>query len=524
MHPHYVPPMFLRASTAIFSLLALGCASGIPLRVTLPDGDLLGRTYERTDVLLGVPYAEPPLGERRFAPPHRVAHAEIAIDATRSVPWCPQFIPATGVRMSGTDEDCLYLNVWAPADRSVPHPVMIYLHGGAFVLGSGAQHEFDGRHLSEAAGVVVVTINYRLGALGFAAHPALAAEDASWPTTGNYGLLDQIEAMRWVQRNIAAVGGDPSNVTLFGESAGAASVCMHLLLRESRGLFHRAILESAPCTGFDLPTREAAEAQSLALAEALGCVDEDLDSVRACLRAADSTDVIGGLPLNTDIITGAGVGWGPIVDRVFLTDQPRSLFLGHQSADVPIIVGANADEGELFVLMGGLDEEATLREALLDLYAPAVVEAVIGRYGLEPTVRDAASRILTDILVCDARRIARLHTAAGHRAYQYHFARGFYDAVLRMGAFHGAEIPYVFGNSLGRLPRFAVLPELRESIQGYWGAMAANGDPNGGERVHWPLYEMDDDAALVLDTETEATRGVHAEACNFWDEQLYGTH
>jgi len=516
--------MFRRASTVIFSLLALGCVSGIPLRVRLPDGEFRGRTFERTDVLLGVPYAEPPLAEYRFAPPRRIAPAAVARDATGSVPWCPQFIPTTGLLVPGTDEDCLYLNVWAPADRTVAHPVMLFFHGGAYVLGAGAQHEYDGRNLSEAARAVVVTINYRLGALGFAAHPALAAEDAGWPTAGNYGLLDQIEAMRWVQRNIEALGGDPQNVTLFGESAGAASVCLHLLLAESRGLFHRAILESAPCTGFDLPTREAGEAQGQALAEALGCVDEDPAAVRACLRATGSTEVSGALPLRSDIIVGAGVGWGPVVDRVFLTDQPRSLFLAHQSADVPIIVGANADEGELFVLTGGLDEEAALREALLSLYAPTVVEAVMARYGLEPTTRDVASRILTDILVCDARRIARLHTAAGHRAYQYHFARGFYDAVLRMGAFHGAEIPYVFGNSLGRLPTFAISPELRDSIQGYWGAMAANGDPNGGERVHWPVYEMDDDPALVLDTETEATRGIRTEACNFWDEQLYGTH
>lgn len=516
--------MFLRASLALASLLALGCASSIPLRVTLPDGEFLGRSFDRTNVLLGIPYAEPPIAERRFAPPTPVTHATEALDATRYVAWCPQFIPATAVLIPGTDEDCLYLNVWAPADRTAAHPVMLYLHGGAYVLGAGVQREFDGRNLSEAAGVVVVTINYRLGALGFAAHPAFAAEDTGWPNAGNYGLLDQIEAMRWVQRNIAALGGDPANVTLFGESAGAASVCLHLLLAESRGLFHRAILESAPCTGFDLPTREAGEAQGRALAEVLGCVDEDPAAVRACLRAADSTDVLGALPLHRHIIFGDGVGWGPVVDRVFVLDQPRSLFLSHRSADVPIIVGANADEGELFVATGGIDDAPSLREALLGFYAPAVVDSVMARYGLEPSARDAASRILTDIMICDARRIARLHTAAGHRAYQYNFARGFYDAVLRMGAFHGAEIPYVFGNSLGGLPTFASSDELRHAIQGYWGAMAANGDPNGGERVPWPVYEMDTDPVLVLDTQTEAARGLHADDCNFWDEQLYGTH
>lgn len=515
--------MFDRAATGIFSLLAVGCVSGVPFRASLPDGELLGRTYERTDVLLGVPYAEPPLGELRFAPPRRIAHAEGALDATRSVPWCPQFIPATGVQIPGTDENCLFLNVWAPSDRTALHPVMIYLHGGAFVLGAGAQHEFDGRHLSEAAGVVVVTINYRLGALGFAAHPAFSGEDPAYPTAGNYGLLDQIEAMRWVQRNIGALGGDPANVTLFGESAGAASVCVHLVLAESRGLFHRAIMQSAPCTGYDLPTWETSEARGRALADALGCDLDDLAAIRACLRAAETGDVLGALPLRSDIIVGEGVGWSPIVDRTFLTDQPRSLLLGHHGADVPIIVGANADEGELFVLFGGLDEERVLREALLDLFAPEVVERVISRYGLSPTVRAAASRILTDILVCDARRIARLHTAAGHRAYQYHFARGFFDGLLRMGAFHGAEIPYVFGNSLGRLPSFGTEPELRTAIQGYWGTMAATGDPNGGERIAWPVYDMDEDGALVLDTETEFARGLSAEACNFWDEQLYGT-
>ena len=238
------------------ALLACGdSSSGDPLDVVIDSGTIHGKQSGDVHVFLGVPYAAPPVGPLRWKKPQPVAPFDGVRDARQTGSQCPQSFSFTG---AGGDEDCLYLNVWAPANVKNA-PVFLWIHGGAFVFGSGGDAFYDGTHLAETFGVVVVTINYRLGALGFLAHDALDAEDPSYPTSGNYGLEDQFAAMQWVQTNIAAFGGDPAKVTLAGESAGGYSVCLHYLAPRTHGLFANAISESGLCTGFELPKARAHE-------------------------------------------------------------------------------------------------------------------------------------------------------------------------------------------------------------------------------------------------------------------------
>ena len=345
-------------------VLLLACGGSQRVLITA-DGQLSGEVHGKTQMYLGVPYAEPPVGALRFSAPSTLSPWADVREARVARHICPQMKLGSLEVDPDSAEDCLYLNVWAPKDGRT-HPVMVYFPGGAYVIGAGSQPEFEGTRLSEAGNVVVVTANYRLAAFGFLAHPAL--RHASKRSSGDYGLLDQREVLAWVQRNAAAFGGDPSNVTLFGESAGAGSACMHLVSPGSAGLFQRAILESTPCTGFALPTRDEAEAQGQALVSALGCERDREEDLLSCLRAAPMEAVLHALALNSHIIYGQGVGWGPVVDGVTVPDQPVKLLAGGASKDVALIVGANADEGTLFFSKGAsVNNAADVREAMRDL-------------------------------------------------------------------------------------------------------------------------------------------------------------
>ncbi|MBP6729758.1 MAG: carboxylesterase family protein, partial [Microthrixaceae bacterium] len=221
-----------------------GGGAGPVLDVTIDSGPIEGKLVGSTRAFLGIPYAAAPVGDLRFRSPQPVEPWTDTRAYTEVGPGCPQ----SPVFVTTVSEDCLTLNVWTPAaPSSAALPVMVFLHGGAFVGGSGGQINYDGQRLSESGRVIVVTINYRLGPLGFLSHPALAAEDPAHATSGMYGLEDQTAALAWVKANAAAFGGDPGNVTIFGESAGGISACLHLVMPASAGLFDRAIIESGPC-------------------------------------------------------------------------------------------------------------------------------------------------------------------------------------------------------------------------------------------------------------------------------------
>jgi para-nitrobenzyl esterase len=475
-----------------------------------------------TQIFRGIPFAQPPIGPLRFAPPVAVVPWTEELDATATRSPCAQLTLGSRTMDPTSSEDCLYLNVWAPA-RAGSFPVVVWFPGGANVIGAGSMPEYDGQRLSEAGGVVVVTVNYRLGAFGFLGHAALRDEEGR--SAGDYALLDQRETLHWVKRNIESFGGDPDDVTIFGESAGAGSVCMHMVSPGSASLFQRASLESAPCTGFDLPTRFEAEAQADALVAALGC-SGDPSAIRACLRAASTEQVLHALPLNEHVIFGEGVAWGPIVDGVTIPDQPAVLLAGGASATVPVIVGSNADEGTLFFNKDGIvNNEAELRAALAELFDAFAIDAIVARYPVGSDPQSTGIRIVSDIFTCDARRIARLHTAAGGVAYHYHFTHALYDVFIGLGALHGAEIPFVFGNSISGLPVLPAGIPLKNAIQGYWSSFAHQGDPNGGGRHTWPRYDAATDRSLRLDLVVSELTALRRDACDFWDTlRVAGTH
>jgi len=447
-----------------------------PPRVTVDAGTLEGAVDSATGVLVfrGVPYAAAPVGALRWQPPQPVARWQGVRPATHLGRNCmqPRMYDDIDPFAAGVSEDCLYLNVWTTAlgENAVGlpnglRPVMVWIHGGGFRAGFGGEERHHGARLAEK-GAVVVTLNYRLGPFGFLAHPALATETGG---SGNYGLLDQIAALEWVRRNIARFGGDPSRVTVFGESAGAMSVAALMAAPRAQGLFHQAILQSMAGLGTVAARRDSAEAQGARFVARLGVTGTHVD-VAARLRALSADSLLAAL--------AAAEGPGPdgqraplplrpVVDGRVLPQSIDSALATGAANLVPVIVGSNADEGD----------------------------AVFG---------------------APARAFARLVTRRGRPAYLYQFTRVGDDSANRhRGAYHSAEITFVFGRArpiLANAGRTAYDSTLAEAMSDYWLAFARGGDPNGppaaGRWPRWPVYAPATDASLELGPEVAAKQGL----------------
>lgn len=529
----------LGLSLVSLSLAALACSGAAPppngaggagggaassLVVDTDKGPIEGIMQgEETRAFLGVPYAAPPVGDLRWRRPvpheawTEVRSAQLeGRPCTQNGLLSPGYDPTTG-------EDCLTLNVWAPSEATEPRPVLVWIHGGGFVLGSGSDDAYDGRLLSEHTGAVVVGINYRLGALGFLSLPELEEEDAEHGSTGSYGIEDQRAALAWVQANIAAMGGDPDNVTIFGESAGAISTCYHMLSPPSQGLFHRAIIQSGPCESANDPAE--AKAQGAELAAVLGCGDAATGVDLACLRGKSEQEVLEALPGGLDFFFGEGPSWFPIVDGYNLPAQPAALLAAGDFAKVPTIVGANADEGTIFFTLGDTEipDEATF-ETLAEELVPGHGAEIVALYPTATygSAKAAAMAAVGDGgFVCPTRRLARTLEAGGAPTFLYHFSYAPAGVLLGddLGAFHSAELRYVFGNP-GQLTPFPLDPtelELSHAIMGYWGRLAASGDPNADGAVVWPAFETESDLHLGLDVEQVSASGLASERCDYWD-------
>ena len=501
----------------VVSAVVAGCSSPLSsgLELTTTEGRVRGSTTDGVRAFMGLPYAAPPIGDLRFrSPTPPAAHPDVR-DATTHGPSCIQNSALGTTIDTNTSEDCLTLNIWTPDRVDTALPVMVFLHGGGFVLGTGSDSTYDGSVLASTQNVVVVTLNYRLGSLGFLRHPAFVSEDSA---AGNYAIADQRRALEWVRDNIRNFGGDAKNVTLFGESAGAISTCLHLVSPPSRGLFHRAIMESGPCTLLPQNPAAAAETQGRALADAVGCTGSD-DAIKTCLRQKPAGDLFNGLPLRPGIILGTGVQWFPTQDGILVPDQPRALFAAGQSAPVPLIVGSNGDEGTLFLALssGQVDTEAQARTALAGFFTPAQVDRVAVQYPLGPSPKQALTQGLSDLFTCDARRVARLHTKVAP-TFLYNFTRAFSFIYPNLGAFHSAELPFVFGNPYEFI---SLVPEelpLSKAMQSYWTHHAKAGDPNSpATAVAWPRYDEAADQDLGLDLTITPGTHLRQSACDFWD-------
>lgn len=492
-----------------------------PPTATTASGQVIGTLTDGVAAFLGIPYAAPPTGELRWRPPAAPVPWTTPRSANRRPSACPQFV--SGLRLGR--EDCLYVNVHRPDPIPENAPVMVWIHGGAFTLGEGVQTDGGtmGDVLARETGVVVVSMNYRLGQLGFLAHSTLDAESADH-VSGNYGFLDQVAALEWVRDNAAAFGGDPTNVTIFGESAGGQSVCGHLVAPASRGLFHRAIIESGPCALARLTLAEA-EAQGDRFASALGC---DSGDVLACMRAAAESDVLAALaPPRAIVGSGPDVGeWGPIIDgQVFPAQWMTSLTAG-DVPDVPVMVGWNRDEGTIFLLlqeMSGADPVtvANYRDTVAGFIGDADADAIVARYppsDFGGDARLAAARALGDGgLICPARAAAialRAHVPVRTYLFAYPDARFLLASDFPLGAFHQAEVQFVFGHPVG-----GSFPEggdvLHDAMQGYWTRFASNdGDPDDASATPWPLF--DDGTRLVLDRTIASSADDFEATCEFW--------
>jgi para-nitrobenzyl esterase len=461
-------------------------------------------------VFKNIPFAQPPLGDRRWREPLPAAAWAGVRDATSFGPMCHQNDNA----QLPHSEDCLQLNVWTPRlSPSSSLPVMVWVHGGGNVAGSGVEALFNGEALARR-GVVVVNINYRIGVFGFFAHPELTQE-SSHRAAGNYGLADQILALRWVRENIATFGGNPENVTIFGESAGASDVNALIASPLTTGLFGRVIAQSGPI-GTQLSLADA-EQRGVGLAARLGVTGP---RAIASLRAMSATELMekapqGGIGLNVD-------GW-------VLPVQASKIYADGRQQKVALLIGNNSQE------MQPRGTPGDIRQMLSERYGPLAQRALTA-YGVsgaadpqpDPENGTVMLQFTTDhSFRCGSVQELIWHTAAGNAGYQYQFSRTVHGKEA-LGAPHASEIPFIFGT----LPVWQRMRNYDESdrqyaslMQEYWTNFAKTGNPNGGRLVKWPRFDATRRAYVdFTDAGPVVKEGLRREACDvYMENQQRGT-
>ena len=453
---------YLCASLVCASAMAgpLAAQSRQRPEVRIDSGKLKGAAERDVVAFKGVPYAAAPIGERRWRPPVPAAKWRGVRDASRYGAACPQ--PGDHkepwARVGATSEDCLFLNVWRPSAGG-KHPVMVFLHGGGFTYGAAGVPLYDGANLARR-GVVLVSMNYRLGLLGFFAHPALTKADPGAPL-GNYGIMDQIEALRWVRRNIAAFGGDPHNVTIFGESAGAGVVQVLMGSPQAKGLFDKAVSESGAGGSVLMPIR-GASASAETLGEQWAKSAGLPDATAAQLRA---------MPVERLLKRSF-----PFIDGVVVVASPGAPFAAGTEKKLPLIIGANSNEATL-----AGNNEAQARRVLGDAYDQALADYRITSGDM------AQTRLAEDSLsILPSFSIAAMHAANGAKAYAYYFNQ--VPASRRAGSAgtpHGGELEYLFGNPDEGSIWDEADKHASQAMAGYWVKFARTGNPNGGDLPAW---------------------------------------
>jgi para-nitrobenzyl esterase len=483
-----------------------------PLLVSVDDGELHGKASGSTDEFLGIPYAAPPVGPQRWRPPQPPARWRGVRPATSFGPHCPQ--PAGVFGRASTTENCLYLNVFAPARRRAGGlPVMLWIHGGGFVGGESDDYNPSGL---VADGVIVVTINYRLGALGFLADPALAARPGA--PSGDYGLMDQQAALRWVHSNIRAFGGDPANVTLFGESAGGQSVLLQLMSPGARGLFAKAIAESG---GYAEPPVSLASAETAgrAFAAKAGCASQTAQ----CLRS---------LPVATILADQDQAGASADVDGQVLTEPMKAAFASGNFSHVPVIDGSNHDEWRLFVALATFEGHPVTRANYLPMIAStlhvsrSIATAIAGQYPLSAYQSPALalSTLGTDAIFSCPTLLLDQAMSAYTPVYAYEFSDENAPAPYPSPGFpyaatHASELQYLFGlpsTSHGTLS--SRQQQLAAAMRQEWTSFAKSGVPTAAGAATWPRFTAaGQDMLSLVPPEPALDAGFASEHhCGFW--------
>jgi para-nitrobenzyl esterase len=533
-------PLLRRALCALLLGVAAWStpALAVSTLVTAPGGTFQGK-IDPTGTMrefLGLRYAQPVTGTLRWKAPQQVAPSPVTQDATQFGNHCPQTFSPYG--NATVTEDCLFLNVFTPnkaSDRSDEdaRPVMVWIHGGGLTLGES--NEYDAVKLVQR-GVIVVSINYRLGALGFLAHPALTAESADH-TSGNYGIQDQQAALNWVRRNIRAFGGDAERVTIFGESAGGLSTLTNLVSPTAHGLFHRAIVESGTYA-LAQPTLAQAEAAGTRFANAVSCNQPNPADVLACLRGLSVSTILASQAL-------AYVGSLPVpnVDGKVLTQSIGSALGSGQFNRVPLMNGTNHDEYNLFVaqdfdLAGGPITASTYVAAIGALTGTSTQAPLVASHypvpAQFPSYDQGAGRAGTDANFACTARFADELASSFVPLFAYEFSdenapQNFLPPVsFPYGASHASELQYLFpfaspsgfGLNLAQTPLSSTQQKLSDRMVAYWTAFASEGDPNVSEQAHWPRFHRDRQVMLSLVPPNPAaeTNFATVHQCDFWDD------
>ncbi|BAJ75459.1 carboxylesterase type B [Microbacterium testaceum StLB037] len=494
-----------------------------------PAGSFRGRVEDDARRWLGIRYAQAPVGDLRWRAPRPAADTTEEVAATAFGAACPQ--PPSPLPLGdgiAQDEDCLFLNVWTPdAEARTPRPVMVWLHGGAYVFGAASQRTYDGARLAVAGDVVVVTLNYRLGAFGF------LGLDAALPGAGfdgNLGLRDVLLALTWVQRNIAAFGGDPDQVTVFGESAGAGLVTTLLATPSASGLLHRAIAESSPASSVYGPERAGRVATRFL--SSLG-IDSDAPDAADALRALDSAtlaeashELFAGVPEEDP----GTLAFSPVIDGDLVPEAPITVISEGRALAIPLLIGTNKDEASLFAYMKSPLIPVTgerIERMFADMAAESPEVALPDRAQVLAAYEHLRHRALGLGIAGDIGfRLPTLWLAEGHSAvapvhlYRFDYSTPFLRLV-RLGATHGSELVYVWGNLDGgpkdltfRLGGRRTGEELSRRMQERWSAFAHGGDPG------WPEYSSDSRATLVIDRHDRVVDDLDADLRRAWGDEV----
>ncbi|XP_071003345.1 crystal protein-like [Oncorhynchus clarkii lewisi] len=529
-------------------------------RTTIPDipdygpivltnnGLIKGLTVEKSHIFYGIPYADPPVATHRWKPPRPVTPWPGVHDATYPRDACMQGCsgPISDRCPQKVSENCLYLNIFVPLDVNFSSPllttlpVMVWIHGGDFIAGSASKPLYDGRFISNFTHTVVVSMAYRLGAFGF----LVSGKDPKTSATGNYGILDQQVALLWVQQNIALFGGDPSKVTMFGESAGAQSVSLHLMVQSSKLLFKQAVFQSLP---FSIPLKTRHDALKLGrdFARQANCSVSDI----VCLLSLSPQAVLAAQIKSSSKVVNPFrfleifETWGPYVDGELIKEQAVTAFQkGHWQKEKPVLLGTTSEEGVIFVY-GVFTKPVSAVEctvytaAIFKQHALRILHKYLPLYK-DIDRRDMLAQIVTDyVFLCPSRKAARAGTKVGSAVWMYVFDHVISDHSVWSGlsfcyehVCHGAELPFLFNTA--SMANFTLAPPerlLSNRMLCYWGTFAHTGDPasrmqqSGFCRQQrlpaWPRYS-DTSSWLVMNftVRSHAQVGTRDHICDFWDK------
>jgi len=519
----------------VFLLLLLsGCQHDFELGtsdVTTSYGVILGYNNGPVRKYMGIPYAAPPTGNNRWKPPQAAKAWSTPKLAMLAKPGCIQASNPTGVFIQS--EDCLYLNVWRPKTPG-PHPVIIWIHGGAFILGSGTEKFYDPEELVSQKDVIVVSLNYRLSFLGHMSLPELSAE-TGYNASGNQGFLDQLAAIKWVSQEIANFDGDPNNITLFGHSAGAASVCQHLISPLSTPFFHKVILQSGTCETGVVTTLAEAEAIGMSFSDTVGCPSDE--PTLECLRKLPIDTLLSRLDIpKNDLFTALPENWAftpaLVKDNYLTLDDRYELIENGAHKDIPVLMGVTKNEGTIFEYLKDFSQSETVyQEELVERFGvdAAAVEAAYP-FTDYPSIGSAMTTIRGDeMFICSAQFLADKLSLAGHEVFLYQFIQpvnayiSFLSLPFRgenmssLGIFHGSDLPYVFGNStLMGLLDTGERKLTSSNMMDYWSNFVRTGNPNEGSLPFWPAFSDDFSTYIELGPDFQLKNDMVYSRCDVW--------